>query len=440
MENAVTKKEKFSYGMYFMGQNVFYGLIGYMTTYFTDVGITAALVAVVALITKVWDAINDPIFGMIMDKVHFKKGKFLPWLRISVIAIPVSTILLFVIPTGIPLVAKLIWATLAYMLWDTAYTLCDVPIFGIVTTMTLDQKERVSLNSIGRIFAIFAGIVTGILLPLVRQSLGGWATTVIVLSILSAAMMIPMCLFAKERVIEREKARDGGAEENYTLRDMVECLRSNKYLLIFFAAPLISSLLNVGATWGLYIARYCLGGEEIASFVSMAVIVPTLIGAAIAVQLCKKYDKFKIFYFSYMFALILGIVRYIAGYENMMVYVILNALGGFAYGIQADNTMYVQYKTGKRAEAAVASLSSFVSKAAQGVAGAIPGYMLAATGFIGGAAQQPQSVEGGIIFCSIMLPLILCAAAGLVFGTLYPLGKKEVDEITLAIEQGVSTK
>lgn len=52
MENTVTKREKFSYGMYFMGQNVFYGLIGYMTTYFTDVGITAAWVAVVALITK----------------------------------------------------------------------------------------------------------------------------------------------------------------------------------------------------------------------------------------------------------------------------------------------------------------------------------------------------------------------------------------------------
>ena len=98
------------------------------------------------------------------------------------------------IPPGIPLVAKLIWATLAYMLWDTAYTLCDVPIFGIVTTMTIDQKERVSLNSIGRIFAIFAGIVTGILLPLVRQSLGGWATTVIVLSILLSAvcsMLVP---------------------------------------------------------------------------------------------------------------------------------------------------------------------------------------------------------------------------------------------------------
>ena len=106
MENSVTKREKISYGLYFMGQNVFYGLVGYMTTYFTDIGITAALVAIVALITKVWDAINDPIFGMIMDKVNFKKGKFLPWLRISVIAIPVATILLFIIPTGISMMAK----------------------------------------------------------------------------------------------------------------------------------------------------------------------------------------------------------------------------------------------------------------------------------------------------------------------------------------------
>ena len=212
MENAVTKREKISYGLYFMGQNVFYGLIGYMTTYFTDIGITAALVAIVALITKVWDAINDPIFGMIMDKVNFKKGKFLPWLRISVIAIPVATILLFTIPTEISMMAKIIWATLAYMLWDTAYTLCDVPIFGIVTTMTIDQKERISLNSIGRMFVIFAGIVTGIVLPLVRQRLGGWATTVIVLSLLSVVMMIPICLFAKERVIEKERVLDEGAE------------------------------------------------------------------------------------------------------------------------------------------------------------------------------------------------------------------------------------
>ena len=389
MENSVTKREKISYGLYFMGQNVFYGLVGYMTTYFTDIGITAALVAIVALITKVWDAINDPILGMIMDKVNFKKGKFLPWLRISVIAIPVATILLFIIPTGISMTAKIIWATLAYMLWDTAYTLCDVPIFGIVTTMTIDQKERVSLNSIGRMFVIFAGIVTGIVLPLVRQRLGGWSTTVIVLSLLSCVMMIPICLFARERVIEKERVLNDGAEESYTLRDMVECLRKNKYLLLFFAAPLISSLLNVGANWGLYVARYCLGGEEAASYVSMAVIIPTLIGAVMAVGLCKKYDKFKVFYISYVFALLLGIVRFIAGYENMTVFMILNALGGIPLGIAVilqyqftpDCYEYGQYKTGLKMRGVTFAAQTFFTKLNGAIATAVSVFALTLIGF-----------------------------------------------------------
>ena len=362
MENSVTKREKISYGLYFMGQNVFYGLVGYMTTYFTDIGITAALVAIVALITKVWDAINDPIFGMIMDKVNFKKGKFLPWLRISVIAIPVATILLFIIPTGISMMAKIIWATLAYMLWDTAYTLCDVPIFGIVT---------------------------GIVLPLVRQRLGGWSTTVIVLSLLSCVMMIPICLFARERVIEKERVLNDGAEESYTLRDMVECLRKNKYLLLFFAAPLISSLLNVGANWGLYVARYCLGGEEAASYVSMAVIIPTLIGAFMAVELCKKYDKFKVFYISYVFALLLGIVRFIAGYENMMVYVILNALGGIPLGIAVilqyqftpDCYEYGQYKTGLKMRGVTFAAQTFFAKLNGAITTAVSVFALTLIGF-----------------------------------------------------------
>ena len=97
-----------------------------------------------------------------------------------------------------------------------------------------------------------------------------------------------VCLKKDIMILEKERVLDDGAEESYTLRDMAECLRKNKYLLIFFAAPLISGLLNVGANWGLYVARYCFGGEEIASYVSMTVIIPTIIGAVMAVELCKK--------------------------------------------------------------------------------------------------------------------------------------------------------
>ena len=107
----VTGKEKASYGLYFLGQNIFYMLIYmYMNTYFTDVGISVAAVAVIALIVKVWDAVNDPLFGGLMDKIQFKKGKFLPWLRISLVGIPVATVLMFAIPNGAAPWVKVTWA------------------------------------------------------------------------------------------------------------------------------------------------------------------------------------------------------------------------------------------------------------------------------------------------------------------------------------------
>ena len=91
--------------------------------------------------------------------------------------------------------------------------------------------------------------------------------------------------------------------------------------------------------------------------------------------------------------------------------------------------MYVQFKTGKRVEAAIASLTSFITKVGQGVAGAIPGYVLAACGYVGTAQTQPESVSKGIIFCVLILPLIITAAAGLLFGTQYTLDKEEIDRI-----------
>lgn len=89
-----TGGERFSYGLYFLGQNIFYIFIYlFLEVFFTDVGIPAMTVAIIALVVKVWDAVNDPIFGGILDGIRLKKGKFLPWLRISLIALPITTVL-----------------------------------------------------------------------------------------------------------------------------------------------------------------------------------------------------------------------------------------------------------------------------------------------------------------------------------------------------------
>ena len=129
--------ERKSYYVYFTGQNIFYALISScLTTYFAFMGIDPIKIASVMLIVKIWDAVNDALFGVIFDAVKFKSGKkYLPWLRISLVLIPITCILMFAIPRSISENAQLAWFAITYLVFDTVYTLCDVPIYGISVTV-----------------------------------------------------------------------------------------------------------------------------------------------------------------------------------------------------------------------------------------------------------------------------------------------------------------
>lgn len=220
----VTGKERVSYVLYFLGQNIFYLLTYmYMNTYFTDVGIPTAMVGIIVLIVKIWDAINDPIFGGIVDKVHFKKGKFVPWLRIAVPVILIANISLFAIPMEVSQGVKVAWAIIAYCFWSVGYTMNDVPIFGLITTITSNQDERTSLNASGRVAALIAAMAVSIVIPVFRGIIGGWTATVVILSIIGVLFMLPICFTAKERV------EPTGKQESTSFKEMIQYLFSNKF-------------------------------------------------------------------------------------------------------------------------------------------------------------------------------------------------------------------
>ena len=138
-----TFKERLSYWTYFIGQNIYYNITAaFISTYLAMQGVNLAKVAIVLLIVKIWDAVNDPIFGFIFDKVKFKNGqKSLPWLRISTALIPIVTIILFSIPSALGETGKLVWFGVAYVLWDTVYTLTDIPAYAMLNTMTAGAQH-----------------------------------------------------------------------------------------------------------------------------------------------------------------------------------------------------------------------------------------------------------------------------------------------------------
>ena len=193
-----TFKERLCYWSYFVGQNIYYNLTAvFINTYLIMQGINPIHSSVVLLIVKIWDAINDPLFGFIFDKVKFKSRlKCLPWIRIATLLIPVVTILLFSIPSFLDPVGKLIWFGVAYVLWDTVYTLTDVPAYSMLNTMTDNLEERNLLLSVNRIFSGAGVLIYGTVLTwLISSDVGMNASVAVaILAIFSALTMVPACI------------------------------------------------------------------------------------------------------------------------------------------------------------------------------------------------------------------------------------------------------
>jgi sugar (glycoside-pentoside-hexuronide) transporter len=386
---------RLSYGSYFLGQNIFYMLlISYMTVFFTDVGIPAITVAAIALVVKVWDAVNDPIFGGIVDRVQFKKGKFLPWVKVSLIAIPLSTIFLFAIPAGLPLTAKVAWAVVGYILWDTAYTICDVPIFGLVTTVTDTIPERTSYIAIGRVLGIFAAIVVSMLIGGVRQAIGGWLPTVTVLSVAALVFMIPVCFTAKEKYTPPPGEKEVG------LKEMIQFISKNKYLLIIYGGLVISMGLNTGSGLTMYFARYNLGNEAFIMTMTLLQITPMMLVSALIPFITRRIDKFHILYWSLLVSGALGIIAYFAGYSNQTVFFSFLILRNITYsGVVAvmflftpDCAEYGRYQTGIAAPGVSFSIQTFSAKLISALSTALGALALSLIGFVEmeGAVQTPD--------------------------------------------------
>ncbi len=226
--------EYMAYCLFFLGQNLLWGFAGYIETFLTDIGIAAATAAAILIIPKLWDAVNDVIFGYIVDRHMFKNGqKFMPWVRIGTTAVGITTVALFAIPKDMTDTGKIVWFLIAYILFDLCYTILDAPAFAVTTVMTSNVQERTGIIAGGKLWAMVGGVVSTVLIPLIRPKLG-WLAACVVFIVVSIILMIPMLFSVKERHSETTKAA-----ENPSFREMLHYLGKNRFLFV----PMISLLL-----------------------------------------------------------------------------------------------------------------------------------------------------------------------------------------------------
>ena len=436
-----TKKERISYWTYFVGQNIYYNITAaFISTYLAMQGIDLAKVAIVLLIVKVWDAINDPIFGYIFDKVKFKSGqKSLPWLRIATALIPVVTIVLFSIPSGLSELGKLIWFGVAYVLWDTVYTLTDVPAYAMLNTMTDNLQERNTLLSVNRVFSGAGVLIYGVVLPLlISESVGMSASmAVAIMAIFSAITMIPLSVNCKERNYKPEDE-----DESFSPRQMLQYLGKNKYLLTYYAGYCATDALKTSSAVLLFVSFYLFGNSLYSIVLNILNMVPGVFAAMLMPTILKKLDKFKTLFWCNIVNIVLGLVIYFTGYDNQALFLTLTCIrtvpmsivGILAFMFTPDCAEYGQYKSGISAKGITFAIQTFSVKITGAVSSSLALALLGLFSWVSVEAesfeelaalniQQSPAALNGLWIVYALVPVI-----GMIISTFFYLGYKLNDK------------
>lgn len=364
-----TLSERISYWSFFIGQNIYYNITAaFISTYLAMQGVSLTKVAVVLLIVKIWDAVNDPVFGYVFDKIKFKSGqKCLPWLRISTLLIPVVTIVLFSIPAGMSETGKLVWFGVAYVLWDTVYTLTDVPAYAMLNTMTDNLQERNVLLSVNRVFSGAGVLIYGVALPiLISEKVGmsaSWA--IALLSVFSLLTMLPLSRNCKER-----NYNPADEDESFTPRQMLRYLGSNKYLLRYYGGYMATDALKTSNAVLMFVSFYLFHDSTYSVVLNVLNMVPGVFAAMLMPALLKRLDKFKVLFWCNIANIVLGLVIYFSGYDNRALFLTLTCVrtvpmsivGILAFMFTPDCAEYGEYKTGISAKGITFAIQTFSVK------------------------------------------------------------------------------
>lgn len=449
-------KERNSYLIYFTGQNMFYLLTAnYLTTYLIMTGINMVSAGVVVMLVKIWDAINDALFGAIFDKVKFKNGqKCLPWVKISTALTPIATILLFAIPNAAGEALKLAWFAIGYIIWDSAYTICDAPIYTMITTMTSNLDERNTLMSRRAILSgIGMGITTVAFTVLPSEQIGlSYTFTTVIVSVVAMIFMIPICVTGKERNYD-SSAKD----ETFTVREMLSYLFKNKYLLLYYGGFIVANALLTNNTLSLIASYYLFGNSMFNLVIGALSVAPQFIVAIVLPSVLRKFDKFKVYKFCTALMVISGFAIFLAGYNSKVIFLILTVIravptsiiGIMNFMFTPDCAEYGRFKTGTDAKGITFAIQTFSVKIASAVASALSMLILSAFHWKEVTAssfeelqalnivQTPEALKG--LWITYAFVPVIGYLAALVFYHFYKLNDKDV-EIMIKSNSGEITK
>ncbi|MDI6400538.1 MFS transporter [Balneolaceae bacterium ANBcel3] len=457
----LTFKEKFGYSLGDMASNLYFQMfVLFLPIFYTDVfGLSAAAMGTMMLVTRVWDAVNDPIMGMIADRTESRWGKYRPYLAGLAIPLAVAGVLTFTVP-DLAGSGKLIYAYVTYILLVMMYTAVNVPYAALMGVITPNSSERTEVSSY-RFAAAFVGqlIVGFATLSLVELFGGGnealgWQMTMVAYGLLAALLLMTTFFMTRERVTPAKVVR------NKVSHDLGDLIRNKPWMLIAGATLFQLTYIVMRGSSTAYYFRYYVGEGELALFgwtipLSYAIFTSafvtvgsfsTLIGAVTTKLFTKRIDKKNIYSYFLMLSAGFSALFFFVDPSQVLLIFFLNVLVSFFFGsvsvlqwaIYTDAADYGEWKFNRRATALIMAASLFALKLGLTLGGAFVGWVLELHNFVPNVEQTEEAILGIRLLMSFY-PAIFGIIGGLLM-LLYPLKDTLMVQIEKELEERKAQK
>ena len=441
----LTSREKYSYGIGAYGKDLACGIVyTFLMIYFTDVvGINPAFVGTLFLMARLWDAINDPIMGMIVDNTRSRFGKFRPWIFIGTILNSVVLFLLFRKP-DLEGTSLYLYYSVMYILWGMTYTIMDIPYWSMIPTLATTKEDREKISVVPRIFASLGGLtVTTFGIALVNKLGNGnqikgfeyFALGIVIIFIIST---IVTCINVKEKTQVQVN------NEKVNIKQAFNILKQNDQLLVFIGIVLAYNLaMQLAGGAAIYYFKYVAGKESLFSLYSFFK-VAEIGGLMLFPVVTRKIGRQQVFRMATilpMFGLITLFISGLIAPQSILFIsvsaVLLNLGSGFLLGsttvMLADIVDYCEYKLGSRNESIIFSAQTLLVKLASALSGWLIGVGLSLIGYVAGAAVQSNITIIGIRVIMTIIPSIVALVMYVIYKSKYKINGSFHDEILQVI-------
>lgn len=442
MNSKLLLKEKIAYACGDVASNFYWRVIDvFLFIFYTDIfGISAAAVGTLMLVTRLIDAISDPLMGALADRTKTRFGKFRPYLLRGIIPIAAAGVLTFTVP-DLSDNNKLVWAYGTYIFMMLAYTFINVPYGALLGVITNDTQQRTTLTSFRFIGAFSGGSLVAYLTPELVQYLGqgnealGWQLTMGLYGCIAAVLFIITFYGTQERI-------SPPPEQNTPVMQDIKDLGKNKPWLVLFALALIIMItISLRASSGTFYFKYYVQRPDLIGSFAMVYMIALAVGAASTPLLTRFFDKRRLLVILMSIVSVLSVLFYLVPSNNITLMFTLQIMIGLALGpksplvfsMYADTADFSEWQTGRRATAMIFSAAAFAQKLGGAIAGATIGWLLASLGYVANQVQTGSSEQGIVLLLTIIPGVFAALAVPLIL--LYPLDDKTLQNVQKDLQQ-----